>query len=224
MRDLQENIVPAMNQNAKNVYLHNNGGIKILFVGNSITKHAPKPEMGWNNDHGMAASSIDKDYVHLLVEKIKKYDPNVSFSIAQVAGYERTFFDRSPDPDYRAAADFDADIVTMFFGANVSKEYNTMENPPKTFGKAYEELRNYLSHDGKATVIHMQGFYIRPNLDAEKKAVADKYGDPFIEIADIQSREETHGRFNHPSDLGMQEIADRFWEELEPVVRRLTGK
>ena len=31
------------------------GNPKILFVGNSITKHAPKADINWLNDCGMAA-------------------------------------------------------------------------------------------------------------------------------------------------------------------------
>ena len=85
MKDFKENIVPAINQNSENVFLYNNENskIKVLFVGNSIAKHAPKPSIGWNNDCGMAASSPDKDFVHLTVKKIAdKYDENVSFGIA----------------------------------------------------------------------------------------------------------------------------------------------
>ena len=41
MKDFQENIIPAEKQNGRNVYVHENTGIRILFAGNSITKHAP---------------------------------------------------------------------------------------------------------------------------------------------------------------------------------------
>lgn len=40
------------------------GNPKILFVGNSITKHAPKADINWLNDCGMAASQTDKDYAY----------------------------------------------------------------------------------------------------------------------------------------------------------------
>ena len=125
MEKFQENIVPAFNQNKGDVFLYDNelAKLKILFVGNSITKHAPKADIGWYNDCGMAASSADKDYVHLLVKKLMKYDENVSYGIAQVAQYERTFFEKTAKDDYQAAADYNADIVIMFFGANVAKEY-----------------------------------------------------------------------------------------------------
>lgn len=226
MIDFQENIVPALGQNSANVFLYNNekSKIKILFVGNSIAKHAPKPAIGWYNDCGMAASSADKDYVHLVVRKImEKYDKNVSYGIAQAAQYARTFFDKTPDADYSEARNFDADIILMFFGANVMKEYDGMENPKKSFEDAYEDMRNYLSRDGRAVVYHSQGFYIRERLDREKRTVADKYGDKFIDISDIRTLEESHGQFNHPSDLGMSMLADRFFEAIESDVERIVN-
>ena len=72
MKDLQENIVPSENQNKTDYFSEGNGGLKILFVGNSISRHAPKPDMGWYGDWGMAASEAEKDYLHLIVAKIKE--------------------------------------------------------------------------------------------------------------------------------------------------------
>jgi hypothetical protein len=43
---------------------------RILFLGNSLTLHGPKPEIKWTGNWGMAASAQDKDYVHLLTAAI----------------------------------------------------------------------------------------------------------------------------------------------------------
>ena len=225
MQNFQENIVPSLGQNSQDVFIYNNQNskLRILFVGNSITKHAPKPSIGWNRDCGMAASSIEHDYVHLIVKKIMdQYDKNVSYGIAQVAQCERTFFERDPECDYEEAKKFSANIIIMFYGANVSKEYDTMKNPPKTFAKAYGDMRNYLASDNTA-VYHSMGFYIRPVLDEAKRIVAEENGDKYIDISDIRSIPETHGQFNHPGDLGMQMIADRFFEAIEEDVKRICG-
>lgn len=220
-KDFQENIIPVLNQNPGSFFPgKKRGGIRVLFVGNSITKHAPKPEVGWNRDCGMCASSLEKDYVHLMQAEILKSHPKAEFAILQVAGYEWEFFKMSPADRYELARQFAADIIIMFFGANVDKQYDTMENPPKTFRRAVEDLRNYLNPDNKAVVAISQGFYIRPVLDAEKKAVADQYGDIFINLEDIRNREDAHGGFNHPGDLGMQLIADRFMEAIRPALKK----
>lgn len=224
MEKYQENIIPALNQNKVSVFdKQGNNGLKILFVGNSITRHYPKPEVGWFNDCGMAASSIEKDYVHLLMDKVYTLDRDASFQIAQVAGYEWRFLQQLPNEllEWQRAADYEADIIIMFFGANVQKEYDTDPNPAITFEKAYENMRNFFAKNPNAIVLHSQGFYIRPKLDEEKKAVAEKYGDEFISLEHIIHRDETHGMFNHPSDLGMQEIADTFWIYLEKAIKSL---
>ncbi|MCM1188185.1 MAG: hypothetical protein NC541_02690 [bacterium] len=225
----QENIVPSWGQNAKNVFIHENTGIRILFVGNSITKHAPKESIGWFSDCGMAASCPERDYVHLLMEKVRKYDENAAYAIAQVADFERSFQETDVEEAYRAAADFRAELALFFFGANVNKDYDRLSDEeraglPVTFGGAFEKLRNFLSNGGAAKVYIAEGFYSRPLLDREKRAVCEKYRDTYIPLGDIREKEETHGKFNHPGDEGMRQIAERFWEAMEGEVRLRTAR
>lgn len=224
MGNTQENIVPAVNQNSKSVYITEGTGIRIMFVGNSITKHEPKESIGWTNNCGMAASDETRDYVHLVMKKVYEYDKNASFCIAQVADYERGFYTLDPAEKYKEACLYGADIIIMFFGANVDKGYDIDPHPPKTFFEAYKNIRNVLNPDNKAKVFHSNGYYIRPKLDAEKEAVSKDCGDTFMDIDDIRSDAASRGRYNHPGDYGMQCIADRFWSFIEPTVKELTEK
>lgn len=222
MSDLQKNDVPAVGQVKKSVFIHDNSGVRILFAGNSITKHSPRPAMGWMNDCGMAASDIEHDYVHLLLAKIREYDKNVAWAIAQVGSYEANLFNGAmPKTHHEDAREFNADIVIMFYGANTPKEYDTMENPPRSFGSAYEEMRNFLNKSGTAKFIHSQGFYVRPKLEEEKIEICNRYNDTWVSLGDIGLRADTHGKFNHPSDLGMQIIADKIWEKLNPLLEEI---
>lgn len=218
MKDFQENIVPATNQNHTNIFLGDeNGSPRVLFVGNSITRHGKKPDIGWNRDCGMAASDADHDYVHVFWRKFRETHPEASFGILQVATFERGF-DKGFDPadSYRDAINWKPDIVFTFFGANVDGAYDKAETHEITFGEKYEELINLLD-SGNTRFYHSEGFYIRPVLNAEKKAVCDKRGDTWIEMSDINSRADTHGMFNHPNDLGMQLIAEKFLKAAENV-------
>ena len=92
--------------------------------------------------------------------------------------------------------------------------------PARSYADALDAFRAYLDPDGKAVALISQGFYVRPKLDAEKETVAKKRGDVFVNMEDIRARKDTHGRYNHPGDLGMQLIADRFWQHIEPRLRR----
>lgn len=221
MTDLQINNVPSENQNSRDYfYLGGGNGIRVLFVGNSITRHEPKPEIGWMRECGMAASETSKDYVHLTASKIAKLDPEMSFSILQVAEFERNFESKDILRDYKEAIDYKANIIIMFFGANVSKEYDKLDSPKVRFGDRYAALRNALCSQSTTEIFHVEGFYVRPVLNAEKRDVALNCGDTYIELGDIVTREDTHGSFNHPGDKGMSEISDKIFEFIEPAVKR----
>ena len=220
MKDLQENIVPAKGQNTTDFFLLKEGtGPAVLFIGNSIAKHAPRPEIGWYRDCGMAASCEEKDYVHRLMARIEALYPDAAFAVISASRYATCFYEKTPTDLYGVQPPFRPDLVYMFIGANVPFPYDTDPNPPKTYGQAYEDLRNYFDKEGKTVFFHSQGFYIRPNLDAEKEAVSRKYGDTFISIADFRELPETHGEFNHPSDYGMERIAARFWETSKDIIK-----
>ncbi len=228
LAELQENKISSVNQNEKNVYFYGNGkGFKLMFVGNSITKH--RPLGSWKNDCGMAASSIDRDYVHLLVKKFENaLKEEISFSICQIANYERTLDLETLKTGYSDAKGYNPDIVIMFFGANVPRteavgniRYTDAETLEK-FGPAYEAVRNFVCGEN-TLVFHSDGFYIRPDLDEEKKKICKKYKDTYINLEDIRSREDTHGGYNHPGDVGMAAIAERFWSVIEERLEKNHG-
>ena len=94
-------------------------GKRIMFAGNSITLHQPKPEIGWHNNWGMAASEKEKDYVHICMAHIRKTDPDAAFCICQVAEWERAYKNGSEKLAlYEAAREFGADVVIARFVEN----------------------------------------------------------------------------------------------------------
>lgn len=69
MKQIEKNTVKA--ENRLNTFINHSGkGKRIMFVGNSITKHAAKEEIGWFGDWGMAASKEENDYVHIVIMDI----------------------------------------------------------------------------------------------------------------------------------------------------------
>lgn len=75
-RDIFENTVSARGQLKDSEYIKytfkEGAKLRVLFVGNSITRHGVKEEIGWMRDCGMAASCLEKDYVHLVVKGLEK--------------------------------------------------------------------------------------------------------------------------------------------------------
>ena len=217
--DHDANPVPAIGQNAADVKgARNAGHPRVLILGNSITRHGPRPEIGWTNDFGMAASSIDRDFAHVLAAKVKAEFPAASFALSNVAGTFERQFQKGLDLDgnFGWMHDWQPDAVVFFFGANCPKTYDVQ--PDGAFGRALTSLRNYLANGGKTRFLVCEGFYDRPVLDAEKRAMAEKYGDTVVPMGDIRARDDVRGRYNHPSDNGMRLIAERIWDRLEPAI------
>ncbi len=193
------------------------GGRRYLFVGNSITRHGPSPELGWYNDCGMAASSISNDYVHVFAKKAAAIDSNACFRVLHVAShFERDFMKKDWHPaEIGRIADagrYNADVIIVFLGANVPKAYDAQpSSSPRSFAKALSEVLAVLDPDRKAMVLLSEGFYSRPVLDAEKFCLAKQRGWRYVRIKDIRGRGDVHGAFNHPNDLGMRLIAERLW-------------
>ena len=118
MEQTYKNTVSSENQlkNSDKVTFGGSGrsALKVLFVGNSITRHGISPGIGWHRDCGMAASSEENDYVHILKKRILEKYPDARFCISQVADWERTYAE--PDKNlemYKDARDFGADIIIM---------------------------------------------------------------------------------------------------------------
>jgi hypothetical protein len=66
------------------------GTFKVLIYGNSIAVHGPKPDIGWTNDWGMAASSAENDFVHLVVRGLEeKLGKKADWRIRKMYALER---------------------------------------------------------------------------------------------------------------------------------------
>ena len=63
---------------------------KVLFLGNSITKHGPKADIDWSGNWGMAASAEAKDYVHVFTKALsEKQGSTPEILVKNIADFER---------------------------------------------------------------------------------------------------------------------------------------
>ena len=189
-----------------------------MFVGNSITLHGIRPQIGWYHEWGMAASAKDKDYVHLLEANIKQLDPNAAFCICQVAEWERRYKEGSSVlSQYEAARAFNADLIVLRFIENVPKDGYESD----TFLRELDALVNYLNGTGKAKLFITTGFWKHPG-DNDIRTYAKEKGIPCVELGDLGENEqmkaiglfEHKGVANHPGDKGMMAIASRIMEAI----------
>ncbi len=217
-----KNTVPAVNQmiNSSEVsFLGNeNAKTRILVLGNSITRHGPKKEIGWNGDWGMAASAPEKDYVHRLYAKLTENGQDVFMRIRQASYWETHFLDDDVLSRFQDDRDFGADIVVFRLGDNSGR---TATGKEQAFEKALETFISYLSPSAKK-VVYTTCFYVIPHVDAAIQSVAQKRGE--VCISANLSLDETNraiglfehsGVAGHPSDKGMEELASLIFKELK---------
>ena len=225
MQQIEKNSVSATNQLKKHSYVtfiqEEGKGKKVMFVGNSITRHGILPEIGWYWDWGMAASALENDYVHLLVDKINMIEPDTSFCVCQVAKWECEYKNGSEHLQaYTRARDFGADVIVL----------RMIENCPHhdfdkdTFYREYQNLIDYLNPAGKAKIILTTGFWKHPGDDTIIR-IAKEREYPYIYLGELGEDDkmkaiglfEHTGIANHPGDLGMKHIAELIWKKLRKL-------
>lgn len=196
-------------------------GSRILFIGNSITRHMPAPNIGWSGDWGMAASCLEKDYVHLLAAKVKEKAPDAEIKLHNVADFERDYenFDLSAYADLR---DFGADILVMRIGENCETE----KAKRLAFRRHFLRLVDYLNRDGTARVICTTRFWPEPAVDEEIRAAAATLGCKPVELGMLGKDDANkaiglfahEGVAAHPGDAGMAAIAAEIWKVLSDMI------
>ncbi len=226
MNQIKKNTVKAENQIKKKncvSYMHAEGkGKRFLIVGNSITLHGIKEDIGWYGEWGMAASSAEKDYVHILTKELEKICPDAALCILHVSNWERNY--RNGEKmlsEFVEARDFDADVILM----------RALENCPgedldeARFQEQYGKLVDFLNKSGKAKILLSTSFW-HHRLDNALRAYAKEKAYPLVELGDLGELDEMKaiglfehsGVANHPGDKGMQAIADRIFDVLKQII------
>ena len=188
-----------------------NAKTKILIVGNSITRHGPKSELGWYRDCGMAASAPEKDYVHRLYSMLKEDGIEVFMRIRQCSYWETHFTEENILDKYDDDRAFRADYVIFRLGDNT---VNAPNDIPK-FKDAIRDFIEKINNGGK--VIFTTCFWHLDSVDEKIREVATELGCPCIELGDLgdDSTMRATGLYEHsgvawhPSDKGMENIAKR---------------
>ncbi|MBP5466157.1 MAG: SGNH/GDSL hydrolase family protein [Clostridia bacterium] len=217
-KDIINNSVSAQNQVKKKVkfFERDDAQLKILFLGNSITLHEIAPSIGWNNDWGMAASKRENDYVHVVVSELEKAQ-RVSYSVCNVSDWEWRFYDEGVLSLYKKVKDFNADVVIVRLGENVSRD----DLAKYDFAFYLKKFIEYFVRPETKLVITDTFWEYEPICKAEEK-VAKALKADFVSISDLGYKNENKaigeyahaGVASHPNDTGMRRIAERILSKL----------
>lgn len=221
--DIRKNTVSAEGQVHKDHFtevFNNDGNIKVLFIGNSITRHEPKPEIGWPYDWGMSASKLENDYVHVAVRMLEEKYGKVDYCITNCGQWELNYKKGDIFDEWKIARDFQADIVVARIGENVAPETEPFERHP--FITPYLKMVEYFSSNPKAKVVATGLFWKSDQMETAVEQAAKEGNYPFVRLNDLGMNNENmaigqfahQGVAMHPNDLGMRRIAERIVEKI----------
>jgi alpha-galactosidase len=190
---------------------------RILFVGNSLTSHGPKADIDWHGNWGMAASSLDKDYVHLVTKALAaKQGATPTIMIKNVADFERNHVGYDIAGKFADAAGFKADLVILCIGENVAA-LKTPE-PQAKYQEQVTALLKTLKSNPKAQVIVRSSFWANEAKDTAMRKACEAVGGTFVDISALSKDEKNYARSerpykhagvaHHPGDRGMAAIAE----------------
>ncbi len=197
---------------------------KVLFLGNSITLHGPAPKIGWTGNWGMAASTQEKDYVHLLLDRIAKVaggQPKVV--VRNIADFERKLTDFNLSEGLTAELAFEADLIIVAIGENVSPL--TTDQAKAKYKSAFTNLLAELKKQGRPNFLVRGSFWADPAKDQIMKDAVEDVGGVFVDNSKLGGDESNYARSErkiehsgvaaHPGDKGMQAIADALWSAVQ---------
>ena len=192
------------------------GKFKVLIYGNSIAIHGRAPKIGWNADWGMAATSRDKDFAHLIVSALEaKRGERADFRIRNLAVLERNYrADLTDFADLASDVAYAPDYVVIAIGENVPSLGKADE---ADYTKFLSSLAKPLVESAKHPPVVMRSPFWKNAVKADCTAKAAKeVGAIYVDAGPLGEKEENmaiglfehQGVARHPGDLGMRRLAD----------------
>ena len=199
------------------------GGVRVLFLGNSITIHGPAPSIGWTNKWGMAASSPERDFVHLVTRGIEeKTGRKADVSVRNMADFERGFDTWAPSPEIEELIAFDADYLVFAIGENTPDLAN--EEDRAAYREALKRFFSLFLHGRAKPHAVVRGVFwpcgwkdeclAHAASDLALTFVKADFGD--LRGMDAWGRHWHSGVARHPGDAGMAAIADAVLDGFFP--------
>jgi hypothetical protein len=190
---------------------------RILFLGNSITLHGPNAEIGWTGNWGMAASSEDKDYVHLVTSALAKHTGTTpKIMVRNIADFERGYATYDVDAQMKDLFAFDPDLVVLAIGENVPALGSA--DAKAQFKAGVLRILGCALAKRHPLVVVRSCFWADAAKDEALKQACQEAGALFVnagplgrEVANAARSERSFkhdGVAGHPGDRGMKALAD----------------
>jgi len=197
---------------------------KILFLGNSITKHGPAPKIDWTGNWGMAASAEAKDYAHLVLRSLAETTGKTPEAmIENIVDFERNYATYDLVEKRKNIFAFKPDVVVLAIGENVAPLKT--DEAKAAFKSSLVKLLQALKADNHPVILVRSCFWADPAKDAALKQACQEVGGVFVDISALGKDQANFARAerefknagvaNHPGDRGMQAIATALLETMK---------
>ncbi|WP_316819939.1 hypothetical protein [Pedobacter gandavensis] len=213
-------LILTLNSKAYGRNLSDSIPLKVLILGNSITWHGAKPELGWSGNWGMAATSAEKDFVHLLQSRIKMKSPQAAFQFGNIAdSFERKFW-KYTDWDFKKFKDWSPDLLVLEIGENINDTLAVRYQ----LGKHLDRFVKGLSGKKELKVCLVGNFWPNQHIDKIMQATCIRNNWIYVDLQGLYKERDKNtaiqeyqnqGVGMHPSDIGMENIANRIWNEIQ---------
>ena len=222
--DAERNCSEAMNAVSISQRSASDGGVRVAFLGNSITLHAKAPQIGWTNEWGMAASAAERDYVHLVTKGIEQETGRkADVLVRNIADFERGFREYDITNGLGDVVGFAPDYLIVAIGENVPDL--AAEADRLAYRKAVENLLGLFMRGQTRPNVVVRGVFWKNDAKDEQMAhAASDFGVPFVrtDVAGEPGMMATGlfahaGVAAHPGDKGMAETARRILEAFFPT-------
>lgn len=190
---------------------------KVVFIGNSITKHGPSKKVDWSGNWGMAASAAEKDYVHIVTAALtKKGKKPPAVLVKNAAAFERGYMTFDMEKEMKDIFEFGADLVIIALGENVRAFKD--DEQKALFKKSLKGALLKIKQKSNPLIVIRSCFWANKVKDDLLKEIADEVGGRFVDMSSLSKdksnfarseRDYSHeGVAGHPGDKGMKAIAD----------------
>lgn len=196
---------------------------RVAVLGNSLTLHGPAPDIDWHGNFGMAASSEERDFVHLLQARMgSAFGTKPELFVRNIADFERNHQTYEVDKNLQELADFRPDLIIFAIGENVSPIQD--EKGELLYQASCKRLFQFASKLQPRAIVVRGTFWNDPAKNRAMHSAADSVGAIFISLEGLDQdvanfakseKEFKHeGVAGHPGDRGMFQIAEKIWSGI----------
>lgn len=205
----------------KNVFENN---MKIAILGNSISLHGIAENL-WDHESGMAASDLEHDYVHILLNKISREKQcSIEYIVINISDFERNF-EQFEYNRLEIVRQFEPEVIIFQIGENVSTE--ALKTKGQIFVENYLKMIEYCN--GKDTIICLPFWPVNEklNLITEVSLRSESYmvdlshlgsGIEPLNLAKSENKYKHPGVAAHPGDYGMNSIAETIYITVNKIM------